>query len=222
MLNDELVLCFPASLMLEDTDVNDWPAANYRLSTILSTPGLAAFRPRSEVEKDCNWLQVIPYCFIHPVHDFRRVLVYRRTKKSSESRLNNTYSLGFGGHINYSDALHDLHIRAADSTRIMRTCLQRELDEEIQFERKSETAPVIHIPQRCSFMLYDSTNEVSKCHLGVIYHMAVRQFDCVTLKDPSLDDLRCLTIDQLKSPEWDGKLESWAKLLVQKLDTLTA
>src|SRR5260370_20106457 len=58
------------------------------------------FKPRSEVENDPSFQQIIPYVVFR--HGDRYLLTHR-LRASSEKRLRKQYSLGVGGHINPRD-----------------------------------------------------------------------------------------------------------------------
>ena len=72
-----------------------------RYLNALLIPELASFRPRSEVEDDPSFKQIIPYVI------FRSnglVFTYVRGKRGGELRLRRLRSLGVGGHVAEADA----------------------------------------------------------------------------------------------------------------------
>src|SRR5581483_9174534 len=58
------------------------------------------FLPRSIMENDPTYKQIIPYLIFE--HENRYFLMQRQAK-ASEQRLQNKYSLGIGGHIRHED-----------------------------------------------------------------------------------------------------------------------
>lgn len=80
------------------------------------------FRPRSEVEKDSNFLQPIP-CAV--VHWKNRILTLERQERHKGHALHGRLVLWAGGHVDVGDA----QLPGAD---LLTGCLERELDEEVQ------------------------------------------------------------------------------------------
>ena len=103
------------------------------------------FRYRNELEDDPLYKQLIPYAVIC-YKDM--IYMFHRTKKQTETRLHNMYSLGVGGHMNpWGESIN---------IKYMHHELTRELNEEVQ--------------------LYD-TNDVGKVHLGVLYQIHLNCMD---------------------------------------------
>ena len=69
--------------------------------------GLVSFRPRSEMEEDPSFKQLIPYCIFRYVEKQggQWLFQYRRGKGQGEGRLHSKRSLGVGGHISLDDHL---------------------------------------------------------------------------------------------------------------------
>ena len=80
------------------------PHKTAKLADILKT--YIEFVPRDIAEKDPAWKQIIPYIVVTNDH---QVFTTHRLKKSSESRLHGTISLGLGGHINLCDKYDSIH-----------------------------------------------------------------------------------------------------------------
>jgi predicted NUDIX family phosphoesterase len=112
------------------------------------------FMKRDEAEYNFNHKQVIPYVTIRYCNDY---LVLKRTKKQTEKRLHDKYSLGIGGHIN------PVSPEAEDN--IIMQGLYRELNEEIS----------LHDPGELHFVgiINDESNSVSRVHLGLLYVLDV-------------------------------------------------
>jgi predicted NUDIX family phosphoesterase len=58
------------------------------------------FIPKKNAENDDSWKQIIPYQLFSYKN---QIFVYKRGKKTGESRLVERYSIGIGGHINSDD-----------------------------------------------------------------------------------------------------------------------
>jgi len=106
------------------------------------------FRPRSEVEAQPEWQQVIPHLV---VRDGPRILTMRRLRAGSEPRLRGQVTLGVGGHINAGDG--------EPSSAWLAGCL-REWDEEVVCDRA--------LPGRAVGLLKDDAGAVGQVHLGVL------------------------------------------------------
>ncbi len=70
------------------------------LSSLL-IPELMEYRPRSEVEEDPSFKQLIPYVVFRCAN---AVFCYTRGKTQGEARLHRLRSLGVGGHVSEDDA----------------------------------------------------------------------------------------------------------------------
>lgn len=109
------------------------------------------FLERTVAEHDFSCKQVIPYVVIR--HEDRYLLM-RRTKRQTESRLHDKYSLGVGGHINKED------LRPANDNVIL-AGMRRELAEEIR----------VGAEQSCELIgtINDDSTEVARVHLGLVF-----------------------------------------------------
>ncbi len=106
-----------------------------------------AFYPRSRLEEDEAYRQIIPYAIVA----YRgRVLLLRRIRGSSEGRLVGLYSIGVGGHVNLEDTCREPVTWA----------LYRELWEEVGVRAASL--------RRLGLILTDRT-PVERVHAGVLF-----------------------------------------------------
>jgi len=109
----------------------------------------AQFLPRSLMEFDERYKQIIPYLvFTHN----NRLFLMQRSPKASESRLANKYSLGIGGHVNESDIVN-CDIAGWG---------EREFHEEIDYKGDIVSMTPIGI-------LNDDSNSVGRVHAGIVY-----------------------------------------------------
>lgn len=105
------------------------------------------FLPRSLMETDPTYKQIIPYI----VFTFNnRYFLMQRTAKATETRLQNKYSLGIGGHIRQEDM--------TDSSLF--TWAEREFHEEVEYTG-AMTMKVLGL-------LNDDSNPVGQVHIGFV------------------------------------------------------
>jgi len=151
------------------------------------------FMPRSEVEEDPTYQQVIPYVVFR--HGDRYFLT-RRLRASSERRLRQQYSLGVGGHINPGDQGEDP----------IQDGMRREWEEEVAY-RGSFEANLLGL-------INDDSSPVSKVHLGVVFlvdgdspQIAIRETDKLSGELLTLDEMRIFYLG----------MESWSQIVYDKL-----
>jgi predicted NUDIX family phosphoesterase len=105
------------------------------------------FHPRSLMETDPTYKQIIPYLvFTHQ----GRFFLMQRQGHASEQRLKNKFSLGIGGHVRKEDLT---------ATDIMGWA-KREFNEEVYYEGTYTVKPL--------GILNDDTNPVGEVHLGLV------------------------------------------------------
>lgn len=105
------------------------------------------FHPRSLMETDPRYKQIIPYLIF--MHNNAYFLMQRHAQ-SSEQRLKNKYSLGIGGHIRKEDL---------SGTDII-DWSRREFKEEIDYKGTFEVENI--------GVLNDDTNPVGEVHVGLV------------------------------------------------------
>jgi predicted NUDIX family phosphoesterase len=149
---DELVLVVPtADVVRELGGGSAWHGirsdGDEALGRLLR--GRGEFLPRSAMETDRAWKQVIPYPVLR---DGESWFLMRRTKAGSDARLHDRFSIGVGGHVNPDDGGLDGDLRMA---------LEREWHEELVVD---------FVPAfRFVGLLNDDTTPVGAVHLGVVY-----------------------------------------------------
>lgn len=146
---------------------------------------------RDIAEEDITFKQIIPYLVVK-FED--RYLLYKRTKKVSESRLREKLSIGIGGHINPIDNVQGSIISEA---------LRRELSEEIKLNISQE-------PKAVGF-INDDNNEVGRVHLGVVFTVEADDLEFEVLEKENIV-AEWATKEQLKA-DFD-RLESWSQLVL--------
>ena len=153
-----------------------------------------SFMERQEAEYNYNYKQVIPYILINFGADF---LLLKRTKKQTEKRLHDKYSLGIGGHINPS---------ASDKyENIIMEGLYKELNEEI------------YCPDLNEFdfigILYDDSTSVSKVHLGLVFVAVLNNPDFRILEPHKMT---ASWVERGRLGEYYDGFESWSKIIYEQ------
>lgn len=146
---------------------------------------------RTDAENNKEVQQIIPYILIK--NQFGEFYVAKRLSNSTEDRLHNQISLGFGGHINKEDGYKEPLFK----------CAFRELFEELNLNMYP--SPLKHIGY-----VRDLNSKTSE-HLGIVFIM-----DCLK-KDVSIkenDNLEGHWMSKNELIDKYGKLESWAKFIV--------
>jgi len=161
----------------------------------------AWFGPRAVLEKDENYLQIIPYNVL--VRD-NKVVRYKRTSSGGENRLHDKYSIGIGGHIDLSDAQEDDEGRFSFEETIRGAAI-REIEEEFSGVKAT-------LKRWCG-LLFDDSNEVGRVHLGVVGVWQIEGDDEVKSGEDAIANVDTPFISELMSddPSW----ETWSALLIQ-------
>lgn len=153
-----------------------------------------SFMERQEAEYNYNYKQVIPYIIINCGSDF---LLLKRTKKQTEKRLHDKYSLGIGGHINPS--------QSDEYENIIMEGLYKELNEEI------------HCPELNEFsfkgILYDDSTNVSKVHLGLVF-VAVLNTPEFKILEPH--KMTATWVERERLGDYYDGFESWSKIIYEQ------
>ncbi len=125
-MKEEHVLVIPAErLELIGSFSGFAPFDQHSFQAILE-PEHMQFRPRSQVEEDPTFKQLIPYCILQfGAGSDRQIFQYTRGSGQGEKRLHAKRSIGIGGHISREDATGD---------DLYRSGMQRELTEEMIIE----------------------------------------------------------------------------------------
>jgi predicted NUDIX family phosphoesterase len=167
----------------------------------LFVPGVPRFMPRSVVETDPSFKQLIPYVIMSFEGKF---LNYVRGKRAGETRLVAKRSIGIGGHINPIDA-DDSPLFAYHFDNYL-AAVQREVAEEVTVEAGHT--------DRIVALLNDDSNEVGQVHLGVVHHWKLDS-DKVTRKEQMITQMTFMTPGELE--EVKDSLETWSQLCLPLL-----
>jgi predicted NUDIX family phosphoesterase len=165
-VQSECVLVVPTKLFHSLGHFQGFSADADRYLDTLLDPKQLSFRPRSEVEEDPSFKQLIPYViFSHTDATGRTQLFqYTRGKGQGEGRLHAKMSIGIGGHISEGDG--DLDSIAAPQA-VYAQGMRRELAEEVAIESPYRDRRV--------GLINDDQTEVGKVHLGVVHLFEVEQ-----------------------------------------------
>jgi predicted NUDIX family phosphoesterase len=151
----EHVLVVPTALFHKLGHFQGFSSEADRYVTELLQPANVSFRPRSEMETDPSFKQLIPYVIFRHRDSSGRQMVfqYTRGKGQGEGRLRTKRSVGIGGHISADDA--------GESAQPYEEGLRRELAEEVNIGSP-------YTEQRVG-LINDDESEVGRVHLGVVH-----------------------------------------------------
>lgn len=115
------------------------------------------FLPRDKVEKIIDYKQIIPYVVIE--NEYNQIAAYKR--KGNESRLHNLWSIGFGGHIEYTDVEKNF------CTETIKKAAIREL--------KEEFSDKVNYELTFKGIINEEITDVGKNHLGFVFKTQVKK-----------------------------------------------
>ncbi len=150
------------------------------------------FLPRSIMEQDPAYKQIIPYLVFNYADRF---FLMQRKAKASEQRLKEKFTLGIGGHIREQDM---------QSSSIFSWAF-REFHEEVNFTgcASFETMGVLN----------DDSNDVGKVHLGLVL-LIEGESPNITVKS-ELESGQMLTLEEME-PYYD-RMETWTQMVYDYL-----
>jgi predicted NUDIX family phosphoesterase len=158
----------------------------------LLDPTHLTYLPRSQVETDPTFKQLIPYVVLR----WRdQVFHYTRAEAGTETRLRALRSLGIGGHISEQDG--------SSSADPYRTGLLREIAEEIVLDSE--------LHERVIGLINDDRTPVGQVHLGVVHVLDLLE-SRVRLQDEALRDGGFASLAQLRQRR--AEFETWSQFLL--------
>ncbi len=152
------------------------------------------FLRRGEAEEDPGHKQIIPYAVV-TFQD--RVFLLRRTSRGGEARLHGKFSIGVGGHVNPE---------RVPPARLVEAGLQRELAEELRFDRPFACRPI--------GLINDDRVPVGRVHLGIVYLVAASDA-AVRVREEELLLGRFARQEELRQVL--PFMESWSRLVAEAL-----
>ena len=165
--------------------------------------GVPRFMPRSQVEENPAYKQLIPYVLMSYQDKY---LSYIRGRRAGEARLVGNRSIGIGGHINPVDWT----LFSAELYKTYLEAVEREVAEEVSVET-SHTDRVVAL-------LNDESNEVGSVHLGIVHHW-VLDAPNVSKREQMITQMAFMTPAELH--EVRDTLETWSGLCLTQLAEMT-
>jgi predicted NUDIX family phosphoesterase len=189
---DERVLVIPTAVLVEVGLFHGFsPRVRDYLPRLLEPQNLS-YRPRSEVETDPSFKQIIPYVVLRWQD---QVFHYTRGKAGTETRLQALRSLGVGGHISELDSgLFD---------EPYRTGMLREVKEEVELETTYE--------EKCIGLINDDSSPVGQVHLGIVHVFDVQE-PKVRRREQALTKSGFVPVTELSSQR--DHFETWSQFLI--------
>jgi predicted NUDIX family phosphoesterase len=168
----------------------------------LLDPAHISYRPRSKMEHDPSFKQLIPYVIFRyrDAQGVESVFQYTRGKGQGEGRLHSKRSVGIGGHISSDDAAQPHGAGAYDEG------LRRELDEEVIID-----TPFV---AQCVGLINDDDTEVGRVHLGVV-HLYDVEHPAVKPRESEIIECGFRPVKQLLT-ELSG-FETWSQICLRAL-----
>ena len=167
--------------------------------------GVPRFMPRSQVEENPAYKQLIPYVLMSYQDKY---LSYIRGRRAGEARLVGNRSIGIGGHINPAD--NEIPLFDTDFSELYRTAVEREVAEEVSVET-SHTDRIVAL-------LNDESNEVGSVHLGIV-HNWILNAPKVSKREQMITQMAFMTPAELH--EVRDTLETWSGLCLNSLAEMT-
>ena len=194
----QMVLVFPVELLAKFGRFQGYTLDTQRYLPLLLDPTNNLFMDRDHAEKDVRYKQIIPYVVLRCGDS---VFSYVRGKKSTESRLVSSRSIGVGGHIEPDDRSlfhsdHDLYLEAA----------RREVNEEVELE-----SPYVEF---IVALINDDSNDVGKVHLGIVHIWDVAE-PKVKKREGLITQAGFSPLENLQARI--GELETWSQIALKVL-----
>lgn len=203
-MKKELILCFNKTQALALVeDVSGDASSFLNMSDQLDQ----YYIPRYMAEVSEELVHPIPYFAV--VNEEGKILLYQRGKGVGESRLAGKHSIGFGGHVELSKDCLSVKYYTTKSIKDSITSAQINESEE---ELEAEWIEDFHHLK----VIYDSTDEVGKVHLGVASFLLVKS---ATTNEEQLVDMGFYSKVEIISMQESGiiNLENWSLELLEML-----
>lgn len=202
LVQTERVLVIPTRIFHRLGHFQGFSPDTERYLEELLSPEHTSYRPRSEMEQDPSFKQLIPYVIFRHVDHFARttLFTYTRGTGQGEGRLHRKRSIGVGGHISSIDAESDRGINPYDEG------LRRELEEEVVIDTTYR--------DRCVGLINDDETEVGRVHLGVVHLIDVDR-PTVRSQEPDLVEAAFRPVGDLLADT--ASFESWSQICLKAL-----
>lgn len=202
----------PQVLALPAQSLELWPSGVSKASQrdLKDLEPVVSMVPRWISNTNLQHRQLIGYVYLTRMNEgVKEVYVYRRTKKVGESRLAGLASIGFGGHIEFDDVVHEHGVLKLEATLIK--SIARECAEEAGL-KLSANGDLNDTDIR---WILDNANAVGRAHVGLAIEIEARGFEPVL--EEELNGLGWFSIDAIKAPAADLGFEPWTRLLLDAL-----
>ena len=168
----------------------------------LLSPEYTSYRPRSDMEEDPRFKQLIPYVIFRYGDDAGRsqVFCYTRGSGQGEQRLHRKRSIGVGGHISSDD------VGPSGELDPYVEGMWRELNEEVTISTPYRDA--------CVGMINDDQTEVGQVHLGVVHILDVER-PAVKPREKEIIETEFAVASNLLADR--SSFESWSQICLDAL-----
>jgi predicted NUDIX family phosphoesterase len=194
---DERVLVVPSAELDRLGRFQGFSAEAERYITALLVPELMQYRPRSEVEDDPGFKQIIPYVVFRSSD---AVFCYTRGKSQGEVRLHRLRSLGVGGHVSEEDTQGGKTLDAYEAA------MRRELDEEVEVTSPGALRRV--------GLINDDSTPVGQVHLGVV-HLFELERPQVKAREEGLAEAGFLPLSSVLLIQHE--FETWSQICITSI-----
>jgi predicted NUDIX family phosphoesterase len=210
---DELILVVPRAQIFADTDAwHGLKEVDFEQYLQIITDK-KEFLPRSAMEIDFNYKQIIPYLIF--THD-NNYFVMQRKSDASEVRLRNKITLGIGGHIreedmnpSFGEATKNMKVMEANDVPLFSWAV-REFHEEVNYAGDLKVKPL--------GILNDDSNDVGKVHIGFVLLLQGNNAD-ISVKS-ELKSGKLMRLDDCYAQR--ELMESWSQFVVDFLRSMNA
>ncbi len=214
MSSEEQILVVPTSLFHELGCFQGFSDRMEHYLPVLLNERNTEYRPRSTMEQDPSFKQLIPYVVFRVLASDGQYHYFHYTRGSGqgEQRLHAKKSVGVGGHISLEDTQHpDAYLAG----------MQRELTEEVHIgavveDRDGDSGSATESPYlgRIIGLINDDSNEVGRVHLGVV-HLVDLAEPIVTAREKDLLDARFSSPQDLE--KMLEQFETWSQIALKYL-----
>src|SRR3990167_7079716 len=159
------------------------------------------FLPRSEVESDPNWQQIIPYLIFETKG---KIFLMRRKGDHTDRRLADKYSIGVGGHINEQDIKSTKSMKSTRGTKgneLIFNWAKREFEEEIKYDGQYEA--------NFLGLLNDDSNDVGRVHIGLVVKL-IGDSPKIAVRDEHKSGK---LVGVGGAGKYYGKMETWSQIV---------
>ncbi|MBA5249237.1 MAG: hypothetical protein FE834_06870 [Gammaproteobacteria bacterium] len=145
---------------------------------------------------------VIQLVSVFVIHNSKKILIHKRSKRLPEKRLHEEYSTIFGGHILMEDLCSLFDPFDVKNYGF----ITRELYEEVDLKKIEEIKPV--------GLLYDDSRDISKQHLGLVFSVKADLKDYQIKEKGFFIKHSAESINNLKN---NKNFDNWSKIIIKNI-----